>query len=53
MTEPEPDGFDFIAAIAQGAKELFELYTGFVREGFTEDQALKLVIAVIQRPSDD
>jgi hypothetical protein len=42
---------DPITVLMAGAVQMHELYLAFMKAGFTEDQALRLVIAVIHKPS--
>ncbi|MFF4403654.1 hypothetical protein [Streptomyces sp. NPDC001404] len=41
------DPADPITELAQRAAEMHEMYTAFRDAGFTEDQALELVIAIV------
>lgn len=38
---------DPITALAEGAAQLHELYTAHVNAGFTEAQAMQIVLAII------
>lgn len=46
MTAPLP--VDPVTALAAAATQLHELYESYVAAGFTEEQALRLVVAALQ-----
>ena len=40
---------DPITVLGEAAAQLHELFRSYVEAGFTEDQALKLIIAIVTR----
>jgi hypothetical protein len=44
---PEPTPESPITELAAGAAQVHELYTAYVDAGFTESQALRLVISIL------
>jgi hypothetical protein len=46
MSNPMPPGFD-LTALALGAAVLHEMFRSYVDAGFTEDQAIRLLAAVM------
>lgn len=44
---PEPTPEPPITKLAAGAAQLHELYTAYVDAGFTEQQALRIIISIL------
>lgn len=51
MSADKPELVDPLTELAAGAAQLHELFLSFVAAGFSEVQALQLVIAVLQKPN--
>lgn len=50
MTD-KPEPIDPLTQLAAGAVQLHELFLSFVAAGFSEVQALQLVIALLPKPN--